>query len=303
MVKLSSTKKAGSTGTRKKATTTRKAATPKAKAPAPAEAPPPAPPVVDSAMIDVEPAPAGSGDQPGPQEAVVDGATSPEGASASEGKEEGAAGGGDDLPAASDELAAPEAVEAPASSEAAPAADDGEDLFDELFGEGQGEAIQDDQVEASAPAGPQDLDQVAAAPSASSAAPERVRLGVVEGTLFRVPVGVVEALLGQPTLDRIAVVRGHPSSAFLELQKRMRATNGCCAPAIFTAAGEEAPVIFDGVDAIAAAMELGLTHISVVTVEPGDAGAVQSYLAQRRSAAPVETEDDLIIRVHAHYDE
>lgn len=204
----------------------------------------------------------------------------------------------DDKPAAAPDGAEPKAEEgAPA-----PTAEEGEELFDELFGGGEGGPVPEDQAapaaDAEAPL-PDPADQPA--PSVTST---RIMLGLVEGQLYRVPIDVVQSLLGSEAHDRINVLRSNPTS-ILALQDRMRATDGRCAPVFFTAPDDAtvAPTIFSGIESVAAGLELGLRHLAVITVDPEDAGALQSYLVHSRSGAPAETEDDLVRRVNASWDD
>jgi hypothetical protein len=183
--------------------------------------------------------------------------------------------------------------------------DDGEQLFEDIFA-GEGEAEQPEQVPepiAEAPA-PEPEPVVASAPPSSepeqsSVGPVDVLLGRTRGVLHRVPRGVVQTILGASTMQRVETLR--VSSSIVDLQKRMRASDGRCAPMIFTAEGGEGdvPVVFSGLDAFAAAINLALPLVSVVTIKPGDAGAMQSWLVQQRTK-PAEQEDDLLHRVHAH---
>ncbi len=137
----------------------------------------------------------------------------------------------------------------------------------------------------------------------TSGTSKRVRMGPVEGRLYRVPIDVVQELLGRELQERVVTLRSSP--AIQDLQGRMRATDGHCAPVVMTAEGDQAPVHFHGVDSVAAALNVGLTHVDVVTIDPGDAGAAQSWLAQKASQAAnsKNSEDDLVQRVNSYYDD
>ena len=145
------------------------------------------------------------------------------------------------------------------------------------------------------------------APPESASAPEpsatrqKVRIGNVDGVLVRLPLTAVQEVLGERAHAKIAAIRANPA-AIGDLQKRMRATDGRCAPVIFTIDGDK-PSLFDGTKQIAAAMNIGLAAIDVVMIAAGDAGAVQSYLAQLANRKPPESEDDLYVRALVHHDE
>lgn len=163
---------------------------------------------------------------------------------------------------------------------------DGEQLFDDVFGE-ESETVNDTPVLQPAP--PPE-------PAVSSDGPEKVRLGQVEGLLSRVPVETVQAILGEPALERLGHLRS--SESIHDLQRRMRVTDGRCAPMIFTDNGEQAPILFSGIDSFAAAINLGLRNISVITISPTDASAAQSWVTQQQ-AKRSDPDDDMIHRVYA----
>jgi hypothetical protein len=125
-----------------------------------------------------------------------------------------------------------------------------------------------------------------------SGSPTRVRLGRVEGVLHRVPLEVVQMLVAESG-SRIETLQGSPTIA--DLQNRMRATEGRCAPIFFTMAeGEDRPMLFSGVEAIAAAINLALPVVSVITIKQGDAGAAQQHLVSRANGRPASSQDDLL---------
>jgi hypothetical protein len=174
--------------------------------------------------------------------------------------------------------------EAPAPVEQPAAGEDGEQLFDELFGD-------EHEAEALAP-------EPEAEPVAPSADPERVTIGQTEGLQYRLPVEVVRAILGEGAEERVDVLR--TSTSIAALQKRMRASDGRCTPMIFTSDHPDTvPALFAGLEIMAAALNLGLSHVSVITIRTEDAGAVQSHVAHMLITKPKESEDDLIWRVHA----
>jgi hypothetical protein len=121
---------------------------------------------------------------------------------------------------------------------------------------------------------------------------ETVDLGGAEGRLTLVPVDLVLSLLDDGFKDRIERQRTLPST--LELHERVRATEGRCAPIIFTQEdpGDE-PSFFDGAATLAAAINLSLERVAVVIIDAGDAGAVQSHQVRMLHAAkPAPSEDD-----------
>ncbi|HEV2080415.1 MAG TPA: hypothetical protein VGR19_11045 [Allosphingosinicella sp.] len=190
-----------------------------------------------------------------------------------------------------------EVQEGPAQPEAdLPAApdteEDGEQLFSDVFGDGS-MVVQEEVYQAPPPA-------TEPPPAASSVGPERVRLGTAEGELHRVSIEVVQAILGEEALERVGHLLG--SASVHDLQKRMRATDGRCTPMIFTNNGpEKAPTLFSGLESFAAAKNIGLAEVSVITIEPTDVGAVQGWLSQQIQTTT--DDDDLIHRVHTHYDD
>lgn len=129
---------------------------------------------------------------------------------------------------------------------------------------------------------------------------EMVELGGVQGRLTLVPFAVVLSLLDDQFMDRVERQRTLPST--LELQERVRATEGRCAPIILTNSEKDGFAFFDGVATVAAAINLSLETVAVVIIEAGDAGAVQSHLVRMLHAArPEPSEDDEHLwRVIAH---
>lgn len=133
---------------------------------------------------------------------------------------------------------------------------------------------------------------VQAAERSSSGAPTRVRLGRVEGALHRVPLEVVQMLVAESG-SRIATLQSSPSIA--DLQNRMRVSEGRCAPIFFTMAeGDERPYLLAGIEAVAAAINLDLATLSVVTIDAGDAGAAQQHLATKANGRPASSQEDVL---------
>jgi hypothetical protein len=163
------------------------------------------------------------------------------------------------------------------------------------------EAVEEEIVDLAVAADPAAaaVEEVSAEPTASSASPNLVRLGHVEGVLHRVAVEVVQLIL-EEFQGRIDALRA--SAGVLALHQRVRETEGRCAPIVCTIEANSArPHLFAGLDHFAAALNVELTHVYVITVRADDAGAVQSYLVHRSKAAPVETEDDLVRQVLSYY--
>lgn len=143
-----------------------------------------------------------------------------------------------------------------------------------------------------APVAPEIVQEVETAPVAPSAPPTRVRLGRVYGTLHRVPLEAVQALTAECG-SRIVSLQGSPAIA--NLQKRMRATEGRCAPIVFTLAeGDTEPKLFSGLESVAAAMNLGLELVFVVVIDAGDAGAAQSFLASWANGGSADPMGDMV---------
>ncbi len=127
----------------------------------------------------------------------------------------------------------------------------------------------------------------------SSDAPVEVRLGQVVGLLHRMPLGDVLAY-ADAFAEKIEALTY--SVAAQDLQSRMRVSEGRCAPVYFTANDDGEPeFLLAGDDALSAAKAVELTHVFVVLIHPGDAGAVQSYLAGKLGTASASTEDDDLV--------
>lgn len=130
--------------------------------------------------------------------------------------------------------------------------------------------------------------------------PTELRLGQAIGLLHRMPLSEVQTHL-EAFQGKIAALEFSP--AVRDLQPRMRATEGRCAPIYFVGDDDGEPeFLIHGVEAIAAAQGLGLETVSVVVIRHGDAGAVQSYLASQANTAPANPEDDLVMAVTAYHE-
>lgn len=93
--------------------------------------------------------------------------------------------------------------------------------------------------------------------------------------------------------SRIATLQSSPTIA--DLQVRMRASEGRCAPIFFTMAEhDERPYLFAGIEAVAAAINLDLPVLSVVTIASEDAGAAQQHLARKANGRPASSQEDVL---------
>lgn len=148
---------------------------------------------------------------------------------------------------------------------------------------------------ATAPAEP----RRASAADEPSAEAEIVRIGPVEGRIQRVSVGIVQGLLGSELRKRVEVLQRQPSIE--PVRERMRATDGRATPVYFAAGSAEndPPTLISGVEAVAAALDLGVDHIFVILIPRGDVGAAQSHIVAmaQKPQQPEDSEDDLYVRV------
>jgi hypothetical protein len=120
--------------------------------------------------------------------------------------------------------------------------------------------------------------------------PKRVRLGQVEGLLYRVPLQAVQLLLSG-SADRIEVGRSSPSIA--QLQERMRVTEGQCAPVVMSQKSpEDLPLLLAGVESVSCALNLGLTEVYVLTIPEEEAGQAQRHLADNAQGLPLSSKTD-----------
>ncbi len=140
-------------------------------------------------------------------------------------------------------------------------------------------------------------------PELPSPGPELVLIGGVEGRLAKVPMGLVQAVIGQDLMKNAAGLR---TPAVTDLMKAMQATDARCAPVYFTHDGDDdhLPALFAGLESIAAAIQLGLTEMFVITVPSANARELQIALIHARnsrSIARTSDEDSLLFQVHAYY--
>lgn len=139
----------------------------------------------------------------------------------------------------------------------------------------------------------------ASATDEPSAEAETVQLGSVTGRIQKVAVGIVQRLLGLELRKRVGVLQGQPSIE--SVRERMRATDGRATPVIFAAgsAENEPPTLISGVEAVAAALDLGIKQIFVILIPGGEVGAAQSHIVAmaQKPQQPEDSEDDLYVRV------
>lgn len=202
---------------------------------------------------------------------------------------------------------AAETVETATPSGEADTTETAADVAEEEVVEEQAEQPAPDVVaEVEAAADPAPTDPVVEEPAVeeprqSSAADNRIRLGHVEGVLHRVPVSAVQSILVDHQ-DRIAVLR--TSAQVLALHGRMRETEGRCAPIVFSMEPDaDRPHILSGLEAFAAAQNIELSSVYVITVPAEDAGAVQSYLAHQANTKPTDGSEEDLIRQVLSYDD
>lgn len=150
--------------------------------------------------------------------------------------------------------------------------------------------------EPAAPPAPPEAPKAPEEPKAATAAPdvEKVyRVGDVVGVLRMVPVDVVMDMLGGDA-GRVALLQG--SDEARRLSRRVRATDGRCAPIFFTKVDisdkNEEPALFDGLYTLACAMNLGLERIAVVLLPSGEVGAIQASIAGLMRASLSNDTDD-----------
>lgn len=109
---------------------------------------------------------------------------------------------------------------------------------------------------------------------------KNVMIGHVKGVQRMVSVSVVEELLADQA-SRVALLRG--SDETRRLQRRVRATDGRCAPIFLTRVNiedaEEEPKLFDGLYTLAAAINLDMEEVAVVMLPSGSVNEVQGQIA------------------------
>lgn len=115
------------------------------------------------------------------------------------------------------------------------------------------------------------------------------------------PIGDVEALLGD-FQERLVDFRGDRANRML--QKRVRATDGRCAPIFFTECPiSEEVTLFAGLETIGAALDLGMAEVPVVILTPKQAQELQGSIAAAVNAAcakhDAEDDEELIWRAYS----
>lgn len=114
----------------------------------------------------------------------------------------------------------------------------------------------------------------------------------VDALLSMVPVNEVLDLLADQA-GRVSLLQG--SSEARRLARRVRATEGRCAPIFLTKLDindeKEAPKLFDGLLTLAAALNLDMERIAVVTLPSGDAYSLQAHCVAMMNASLSREED------------
>lgn len=197
----------------------------------------------------------------------------------------------------------------PVVTAAEPAETSNEDPTEEVVTEEveQGEPKEPEAAEESTPAAEEpEAQPTEPAPVADKKpdGPEEVMLGSVRCTLRRMPLETVQKAMVQAHLTRVEMLRTH--SSIRDLQDRMRASDGRCAPVIFTYDPEDKtipPSLFAGVENVAAAINIGLQDVSVLLVANKDAPDAQSFLIVKQREKPANAEEDFLMRVQSHHDD
>lgn len=133
----------------------------------------------------------------------------------------------------------------------------------------------------------------AAVAGAAPKGPQKYMIGDVIGTTNMVPVPVVLDLLADQA-GRVALLQG--SDAARRLQRKVRATDGRCAPIFLTKQDiddkDEKPALFSGLDTLAAAMNVDMPKICVVILPSDKARSVQGMIAAMSTASMASDGDD-----------
>lgn len=121
---------------------------------------------------------------------------------------------------------------------------------------------------------------------------KRMMFGDVEGRSRMVPVNVVMDLLAEQA-GRVALLQG--SNEARRLSRRVRATDGRCAPIFLTKNDvddkDEVPALFDGLHTLAAAINLDMPKVCVVILPSGRVREVQGMIVAMMRAS-LSNEDD-----------
>jgi hypothetical protein len=129
------------------------------------------------------------------------------------------------------------------------------------------------------------------------------RVGDVQGVLRMVPVDAVMDFLGGDA-GRVALLQG--SDEARRLSRRVRATDGRCAPIFFTKVDindrDEPPALYDGLYTLACARNLGLERVAVVMLPSGKVGAIQASIAALMRASLSADADDDELEYRARHD-
>lgn len=120
--------------------------------------------------------------------------------------------------------------------------------------------------------------------------PQRVEFGGVEGTLLLMLVADVHVLLAdwQGRLDPLL-----ESEEVRRMRKRVRATDGRCAPIFFTNTPDSDDLsLVDGLRTMACALTLGLERVAVVILPSDRVGDAQGAIANIGAAAIAKSDSD-----------
>lgn len=123
-------------------------------------------------------------------------------------------------------------------------------------------------------------------------------IGGIEAPLRLVPVSMVFDVLGA-SQGRVHALQQQAETR--RLCRRVRATDGRCAPIFFTQAiGEDAIHLFSGIRTLAAAMNLGMEAVAVVILPADKAQSVQGAITalHRAALSPTGDEEEMLYRAH-----
>ena len=134
------------------------------------------------------------------------------------------------------------------------------------------------------------------------AKPREIVFGDVKGTMAMLPVDTVYDFL-HVHAGRVAALQGGAEAR--RLARRVRATDGRCAPVFLTkndvSDDDEVPALFDGLNTLACAINLDMKQIAVVILPSRDAQRAQGTIVEmmRSSLAPESFDDGEDLRIRA----
>jgi hypothetical protein len=181
--------------------------------------------------------------------------------------------------------AAPDNEPAPEADEPSKPDDEGEADVPPVEPEDEGEEGDADESEGEGEDEPRDVDQ------------DGTNGVVAETREVMVDVDYVEELLGD-FQGRLPEFRGDRCNP--QLRKRVRATDGRCAPIFFVEA-DDGPAFFAGLETLGAALDLGMKRVPVVILSPTEAQELQGSIAAAINAAcakPDSEDDEMIWRAY-----